>query len=170
MFVAAASVAADGGGSMKITSEEIYPNSPIRVRYTCDGDNISPAFGWSGVPDGTVSFAIVMDDPDAPAGTWVHWVLFNLPGNTAAIGGNTPEVERLLSGAVHGASWGVDEFTRIGYHGPCPPPGKPHRYFFRVYALDTILDLGPGASKADVLKAAEGHILAVAELMGTYAR
>ncbi len=155
---------------MKITSPAFDANSAIPRQYTCDGEDLSPALHWSGVPDNSVSLVVIMDDPDAPPGTWVHWVLYDLPGDASGLPEGVPEVERLEDGAAHGLCWGVDSFNRVGYHGPCPPPGAPHRYFFKLYALDTRLGLSPRATKSEVLEAMKGHVLAEAELMGTYGR
>jgi Raf kinase inhibitor-like YbhB/YbcL family protein len=142
-----------------LTSSAFVQGKPIPARYTCDGLDISPPLAWSDAPGGTQSFALIMDDPDAPGGTWVHWVLFNLPAQTRQL------EERAAPQAVQGRnSWG-----RPGYGGPCPPSGT-HRYFFRLYALDTLLQLPAGAGKEQVLRAMQGHILAQAELMGVYAR
>jgi Raf kinase inhibitor-like YbhB/YbcL family protein len=137
----------------------------IPARFTCDGEDRSPDLSWSGAPPKTASFAILCDDPDAPGGDWVHWVLFDLPPTSSSLPEGTPSVERLDGGGTHGKnSWG-----KLGYRGPCPPRGV-HRYFFRVLALDRRLELKPGATKADVLDAAEGHVLASAALMGRYKR
>jgi len=155
---------------MKLTTKAFEPGGSIPARYTCDGDDVSPALSWSGAPEGTRSFVLIMDDPDAPPGTWVHWVLYNLPGNANAIDEGVPETERLADGSIHGACWGVSSFSRLGYYGPCPPPGKPHRYYFRLYALDTVLEVDPRASRDEVLGAAKGHVLAETELMGRYGR
>lgn len=144
--------------TMQLTSTAFSDASPIPARYTCDGDDVSPPLLVDDVPEGTQTLALVMDDPDAPRGVWDHWVAFDIapraeiPENVGPLG-------------VGGAnSWG-----RTGYGGPCPPSGT-HRYFFTVYAVDTQLALGPGASKADLLDALEGRILDQATLMGTYAR
>jgi len=136
------------------------------VRYTCDGRDVSPALEWGGVPEGTESIALVMDDPDAPAGVFTHWVIYDLPADITALEEGVPRTERLKSGAVQGKN----DFRKTGYNGPCPPPGKPHTYRFRVFALDKKLGLPPGSSKADVMAAMEGHILAQGELTGRYGR
>ncbi len=137
----------------------------IPRKYTCDGDDISPPLQWNNAPEGTQAFALIADDPDAPVGTWVHWVLYNLPGETRALPEAVPPDADLPDGSRHGkSSWG-----RLGYGGPCPPGGT-HRYFFKLYALDTVLDLAPGASKEQLLQGMEGHILAQTELMGLYSR
>lgn len=130
----------------------------IPPRITCDANDVSPALAWSGVPECTKSFALIMDDPDAPkAGTWDHWVVFNIP----------PHIEAVAEGVEPAGEQGVGSSGKRGYQGPCPPVGE-HRYFFRLYALDTELLLEPGARKADVLLHMEGHVLGVAELMGKY--
>lgn len=147
--------------ALTITSTAFAQGQPIPAKYTCDGRDISPPLHWSDVPAGTQSFALIMDDPDAPAGTWVHWVLFNLPANLYDL----PEKATPPQGSLEGKnSWG-----RLGYGGPCPPRGS-HRYFFKLYTLDTILNVASGASKEQLLKAMDGHTLAQAELMGTYSR
>jgi Raf kinase inhibitor-like YbhB/YbcL family protein len=155
---------------MEISSPAFGANEAIPRQYTCDGEDLSPALNWSGVPEDSVSLVVIMDDPDAPPGTWVHWVLYDVPGEAPGLPEGVPDEERLEDGAVHGLCWGVDSFNRVGYHGPCPPPGTPHRYFFRLYALDTRLGLPPRATKFEVLKAMKGHVLGQAELMGTYGR
>jgi hypothetical protein len=142
-----------------ITSPAFAEGEPIPAKFSCDGEDISPELVWSGIPEGTASLALIMDDPDAPMGTWVHWVLFNLPPGSAGL----PE------GAAGLGEDGNNSWKRTGYGGPCPPGGT-HRYFFKLYALDTTLDLEPGATKKALEKAMEGHILAQAELMGTYSR
>ena len=164
------SAPAEGSITMDLHTAAFDPGGTIPAEYTCDGRDVSPALAWSDAPEGTRSFVLIMDDPDAPPGTWVHWVLFNLPADTSGLAKGLPKRKALDDGSVHGACWGVSSFSRVGYHGPCPPPGKPHRYFFRLYALDTKLALEPGASKDDVLEAAAGHVLAEAELMGLYGR
>jgi Raf kinase inhibitor-like YbhB/YbcL family protein len=144
-----------------LTSTAFTDGGAIPVKHTCDGADLSPSLAWRGAPEGTVSFALIVDDPDAPAGTWVHWVLFNVPATTSA----APEGAEL-----EGALQGKNDFRRLGYGGPCPPPGPAHRYFFKLSALSTTLQLKPGASKADVERAMAGHVLAATQLMGTYAR
>jgi Raf kinase inhibitor-like YbhB/YbcL family protein len=149
----------------ELTSAAFAAGEPIPPKYTCDGDDVSPPLEWSEPPAGTQSFALICDDPDAPVGTWVHWVLFNLPAGARALPEAVPADADLPDGSRHGNnSW-----PRLGYGGPCPPSGT-HRYFFKLYALDTALDLAAGASKKELLGAMEGHVLAQAELMGTYSR
>jgi Raf kinase inhibitor-like YbhB/YbcL family protein len=154
--------------ALKLSSSAFSDGSPIPAKHTCDGPDVSPALGWSGAPAGTKSFALIMDDPDAPAGTWVHWVLWDLPASFASLPENVPRTETLQS--LGGALQGKNSWPKIGYYGPCPPPGKPHRYFFKLYALDVTLGLKAGATKADVEQAMQGHVLAQTQLMGTYAR
>ena len=139
----------------------------IPAKYTCDGVDVSPALTWSGAPAGTRSFALIADDPDAPAGTWVHWVLYNLPADVSELPENIAKVESLDLG---GARQGRNDFRRSGYGGPCPPPGPAHRYLFKLYALAAPLTLKAGAQKRDVEAAMEGHVLATTQLMGTYGR
>lgn len=151
---------------MELTSTAFKQGAAIPRRYTGDGADISPPLAWSGVPEGTAAFALINDDPDAPMGTWVHWILYDIPGDVRAIEEGVPKQDTVLHGARHGRT----DFGRNDYGGPAPPPGKPHRYFFKLYALDSKLNLAPGATKQDVLDAMEGRILAQAELMGTYGR
>lgn len=144
----------------------------IPSKYTCEGEDVSPPLEWSGVPEGTKSFALTCLDPDAPPGTWVHWVLYDFPGDSTGMDENLPKEETLTSGAKQGACWGVDSFSRVGYYGPCPPPGHGyHRYYFTLYALDVdSVGLDPNAAHRDLEKAMEGHILAKAVVMGRYKR
>ena len=150
---------------IKITSSAFEDGGLIPAKYTCDGADISPPLQWDAVPEGTKSIALICDDPDAPMGTWVHWVIFGLPSETRELAENIPSDETLPSGAKQGTS----DFGRIGYGGPCPPSGT-HRYFFKIYALDTEIDLAAGVSKRELLKAMEGHILGQGQLIGKYKR
>jgi len=150
---------------MKLISSAFKEGEMIPSKYTCDGPDVSPPLEWSDAPAGTKSFALISDDPDAPVGTWVHWVIFNIPANEHKLEENVPKTEVLKNGARQGKN----DFGRLGYGGPCPPGGT-HRYFFKLYALDRELDLRPGATKRDLLKAMEGHVLAEAYLMGKYKR
>ncbi|MFW6139541.1 MAG: YbhB/YbcL family Raf kinase inhibitor-like protein [Spirochaetota bacterium] len=150
---------------LKVTSQSFSEGGKIPVKYTCDGKDISPPLSWSGGPDNTRSYAIISDDPDAPVGTWVHWVIYNIPADVTSLPEDVPKAEKLENGAVQGRN----DFKKYGYGGPCPPGGT-HRYFFKVYALDTMIDEGPGLTKKQLLKAMEGHILAQGELMGKYSR
>ena len=133
---------------MKIESPVFRDGESIPAKYTCDGSDVSPPLSWSGVPGGVRSFSLICDDPDAPMGTWVHWVLYNLPGETAALPEDLPAKGVLDGGGLQGKN----DFGRIGYGGPCPPAGR-HRYFFKLYALDTLLSLKQGADKKELLKA-----------------
>jgi Raf kinase inhibitor-like YbhB/YbcL family protein len=151
---------------LTVISAAFAMGAVIPARYTCQGPNVSPPISWSAAPTGTQSIAIIADDPDAPGGDWVHWVLFNLPPETTSLPEGMPTTAKLPSEAIQG----INDFRRLGYGGPCPPPGKPHRYFFKVFALDAKLNLGSNATKADLLKAMKGHILAQGELMGTFRR
>jgi Raf kinase inhibitor-like YbhB/YbcL family protein len=158
---------AAGGKKMeiKVTSSAFTEGGLIPSKYTCDGSDISPPLQWEAVPDGTKSLALISDDPDAPVGTWVHWVLFNLPADCKGLEENIPPDKTLPNGARQG----LTDFGRIGYGGPCPPSGT-HRYFFKIYALDTKLDLAAGVKKRELLKAMEGHILGQGQLIGKYKR
>ena len=149
----------------KLTSTAFQEGQLIPRQYTCDGVNISPPLEWSGTPPSTKTLAIICNDPDAPVGTWVHWVLYNLAGDKIGLVENVPATESVPGGGVHG----TNDFKKIGYGGPCPPSGT-HRYFFKLYALDASFDLKAGATKAEVLKAMDGHIIGQTQLMGTYKR
>ncbi len=148
--------------SLQLTSDAFTNGQSIPVKYSCRGNNISPALAWNEPPAGTQSFALIVDDPDAPSGTWVHWVLFNIPADTRSLQENLPAAGNALS-------VGKNSSGNTHYDGPCPPSGT-HRYFFKLYALDTTLSLSPGATKAQVLQAMQGHILAQGELMGTFSK
>jgi Raf kinase inhibitor-like YbhB/YbcL family protein len=152
--------------AMKLTSPAFGDGQPIPGKHTCDGADVSPPLNWSEAPPGTRSFALICDDPDAPVGTWVHWVIYNLAPTTAEL----PEMVAPTEQLPGGAKQGLNDFRRVGYGGPCPPPGRPHRYFFKLYALDTALALRSRATKADLVRAMDGHILAEAQLMGTFRR
>jgi Raf kinase inhibitor-like YbhB/YbcL family protein len=151
-----------GEARMELASSAFKTGASIPAVYTCDGRNVAPPLAWSGVPAETKSFALIADDPDAPSGTWVHWVLWNLPTSANSI----PETGTPLPA---GALEGKNDFGDAGYGGPCPPSGT-HRYFFKLYALGTTLTLKPGVTKATLEKAMNNHILAKAELVGTYQR
>jgi Raf kinase inhibitor-like YbhB/YbcL family protein len=152
--------------AVQLTSTAFAPGQAIPARHTCDGEDLSPPLQWSGIPDRAMSLALICDDPDAPAGTWAHWVLYGLPPATTELAEGVPASDTLPGGARQG----INDFRRAGYGGPCPPRGSPHRYFFRLYALEAPLDLPPRASKQDLLRAMEGHVLGQGELMGTYRR
>ena len=150
---------------IKIKSPAFVPGGKIPGKYTCDGMDISPPLAWTSGPEETKTFALICDDPDAPMGTWVHWILFNLPADIIELHENVPPEKELESGAKQG----MNDFRKIGYGGPCPPGGT-HRYFFKFYALDTEINLEAGATKEELLKAMEGHILAEGQLIGRYER
>jgi len=152
--------------NIPVTSTAFAEGRPIPDKYTCSGPNVSPVLRWGNAPAGTKSFALIADDPDAPVGTWVHWVLYDLPPATMSLAENVPSSPELPDGSKQG----VNDFGQPGYGGPCPPPGKPHRYFFKIYALDIMLNLKSGATKKELLKAMDGHVLAEGQLMGTYQR
>jgi hypothetical protein len=156
-----------GGAGMAITltSVAFSDGGLIPREYTCDGKDISPPLAWEGVPDSAKSLAMICDDPDAPGGTWVHWVLFNIPATANELARNTPSDKVLENGARHG----INDFRRFGYGGPCPPGGT-HRYYFKIYALDIALTQKPGLTKAELLNAMQDHILADGQLMGKYQR
>ncbi len=151
--------------SFQLDSSGFKYGATIPRQFACDGEDVSPHLHWSDPPAGTVTYALVMDDPDAPSGTWVHWVIWNIGGGHGVVE-NFPRTSELPEGARQGRN----DFGKIGYNGPCPPPGKTHRYFFRVYAVDIKLDLPAGATRAKLDSALKGHILAEAEYMGTYRR
>lgn len=151
---------------MQITSTAFSEGGAIPAKHTCDATNVSPPLKWSGVPAGAKSLALIVDDPDAPVGTWVHWVLYDLPAATGELAEGMPKSQYVAGGAKQG----LNDFRHLGYGGPCPPPGKPHRYFFKLYALDAVLDLKPGLTKKDLESAMDKHVLDRAQLMGTYQR
>ncbi len=155
--------------AMTLTSAAFANNDTIPSQYTCDGKDISPPLAWSGAPAGTKSFALIHDDPDAPPGTWVHWIIFNIPSDSTSLPENLPKTAGLPSGARQGQVWGVDSFSRVGYWGPCPPSGT-NRYFFKLYALDLLLDLPAKSTKPQLEAAMKGHILAESQLIGLYFR
>ena len=151
---------------INLSSTAFQEGETIPKQYTGDGKDVSPPLTWADPPDGTKSFVLICDDPDAPRGTWTHWVLYNLPAAAKELPEGLKKEEQLPDGTQQG----LNDFRKIGYNGPCPPPGKPHRYFFKLYALNAKLTLKPGATKADVESASKGHILGQAELMGKYGR
>lgn len=155
----------EGTASIALTSSAFAEGQPIPAKYTCTGEDVSPPLAWGEPPAGTQSFALIVDDPDAPSGTWVHWVFFNISPSIRSLPEAFPSGEAFPDGSLGGAnSWGS-----TGYGGPCPPSGT-HRYFFKLYALDEMLAINAGASKGELEKAMVGHILAYAELMGTFAK
>lgn len=151
--------------TIELTSPAFAQGEPIPAKYTCLGEDISPALAWGEPPAGTQSFALIMDDPDAPIGTWVHWVMFNISPSIRSLPEAFPSGDTFPDGSLGGRnSWG-----NTGYGGPCPPSGT-HRYFFKLYALDEVLAINAGADKGELEKAMVGHILASAELMGTFSK
>ena len=149
--------------AFEISSPAFANGQPIPADFSCNGSDISPALAWTEPPAGTQSFALILDDPDASAGTWVHWVVFNIPASTRDLKPGTPTDPQLIDGSLQGKTSAGSN----GYHGPCPPSGT-HRYFFKLYALDSMLSLSADTDKKGLLAAMEGHILANAELMGTF--
>lgn len=168
IFASVACQPTSPAGEVEITQETLLTvSSPafsdgqeIPGKYTCDGEDLSVPLAWFGVPEGIQSIVLIVDDPDAPGGVFVHWVLYDLPA----------DISMLEEGAMDIGTQGVNGFRNNGYNGPCPPTGPAHRYYFKVYALDTTLGLQPGASKAQVEDAMQGHILVDGQLMGTYQR
>ena len=150
------------GGQMKITSDAFENEKVIPSKYTCDGSDISPSLSWDGIPDNTKSFALIVDDPDAPHGTWDHWILFNIPSNVRTLLEN-------ISLLPEGTQQGKNSWDKTGYGGPCPPSGV-HRYFFKLYALDNVLTLNDGANKTEIIDAMKNHIITEASLLGKYER
>jgi Raf kinase inhibitor-like YbhB/YbcL family protein len=158
----------EGGNAMalSISSPSFASGGEIPKKFTCDAADVSPQLVWTEPPSGTKSFALLVDDPDAPVGNWNHWTMWNLPPNARGL----PEEISKEATLPDGTQQGRNDFRKTGYNGPCPPPGKPHRYYFKLFALDTKLDLKPGASKHELEAAMKGHILAQAEWMGRYGR
>lgn len=152
--------------TFSLSSSAFRGGERIPKPYTCEGADFSPPLTWTEPPPDTKSFALIVDDPDAPVGTWVHWVLYNLPADARELPEHLPNDRELTNGALQG----MNDFRRPGYGGPCPPPGPSHRYVFKLYALDTRLSLPPGASKAQLERAMEGHLLGQAQLIGRYQR
>ncbi len=150
---------------MEVLSSAFDDGAMIPEKYTCDNIDISPPLKWSSVPDGTKTFAIICDDPDAPMGTWVHWVIYNLPANINELSEDVPPSEILPNRAKQGRN----DFGKIGYGGPCPPGGT-HRYYFKIYALSEELKVEAGITKSELLKAMEGYIVSEGQLMGRYKR
>ena len=151
------------GMNIKLTSTAFQPDGMIPAKYTCDGANVSPPLEWSGVPEATKSLALICDDPDAPGKTWVHWVVFNLPASKTSLPENVPPQETIAGGGKQG----TNDFKKIGYGGPCPP-SETHRYFFKIYALDTELKPDSKTTKDQLSQAMKDHLLAQGELIGRY--
>jgi Raf kinase inhibitor-like YbhB/YbcL family protein len=151
--------------ALALESPDFGAGDVIPTRFACDGENISPELAWVPMPEGTLSYALIMDDPDAPGGTWVHWVIYNMPADQTGLPEKVPPDAELADGTRQGTNSGKD----LGYAGPCPP-GETHRYFFKLYALDQVLELPSGATADELTAAMAGHIIDQAELMGTYTR
>jgi Raf kinase inhibitor-like YbhB/YbcL family protein len=152
--------------SFKLGSEAFSDGGVIPAKYTCDGLDVSPPLHWSDYPPTTKSFVLIVEDVDAPGGIFTHWLLYNIPANINRLEEGVEKVDKLPSGALQG----VNDFGRVGYGGPCPPSGKPHRYVFKMYALDEVLDLKPRMSRQELLNSIKGHVIAEARLTGTYSR
>lgn len=152
---------------LELTSIALQPNQAIPTRFSCEGERVSPPLAWSGAPPNTAAFALIVDDPDAPRGTFTHWVLYNIPGNVNHLEENIPQEQPLRNGALQGQN----DFGGSGYGAPCPPTGDaPHHYRFTLYALDAPLHLRENATKQQVLAAMQGHVLGEAHLVSTYKR
>ena len=151
--------------NLQLSSSAFQEGEKIPTQYTCDGQNVSPPLSWSGTPEGTQSLALIVDDPDAPSGTYTHWVVYDLSPGTSEL----PE-GALQSGGTGQAVQGKNSAGKTAYSGPCPPRGNPHRYFFKLYALDQVLGLKAGSTKSDLERAMQGHMLAQGQLMGKYGR
>jgi Raf kinase inhibitor-like YbhB/YbcL family protein len=151
--------------NLELKSSVFKAGEMIPRKHTCDGEDISPQLSWGKTPDGTKELVLICDDPDAPMGTWVHWVIYGMPSSTTGLTENFPKKD-----TAQGAVQGKNSFGKVGYGGPCPPHGSTHRYYFKLYAIDKALNLNPKATKDEVTKAIEGHILAKGELMGRYGR
>ena len=164
--VATAWAADHEGVIMQLTSSAFTHQTSIPARYTCEGKDLSPPLAWTEPPPGTKSFALIVDDPDAPAGTWVHWVLYNVPTGSRSL----PEGLAKTPTLTDGSQAGLNDFHRSGCAGPCPPAGPAHHYSFRLYALDTVLNLPTETRKADLERGLQGHVLTHAELIGLYRR
>lgn len=155
-----------GHPAFTLSSTVFSEHGFIPSRYTCSGQNVSPYLRWSAAPKGTIAYALVVTDPDAPAHTWVHWVAYNLPAAEHDLPSGVAQGNQIHTGGVQG----LNDFHDVGYGGPCPPPGKPHRYFFTLYALNARLLLPPGATRRQMEQAMKGHVLAQATLIGLYGR
>ena len=156
---------AEATRKMSLSSTAFKDGQTIPAQYTCDGKNASPPLAWTGAPENTQSLLLIVDDPDAPGGVWTHWLVYDMPADTL----NLPE-EAAKSSAASAFKQGRNDFKQIGYGGPCPPAGKGHRYYFKIFALDTKLNLAAGASRQDIDAAMAKHVLSMGQLMGTYQR
>jgi Raf kinase inhibitor-like YbhB/YbcL family protein len=151
---------------MTLTTTAFATGGAIPADYTCTGNDRSPALTWSGAPDATKSFVLVVKDPDAPSGTFIHWVAYNIPAQITSLAAGVPQTAEIPGGGKNG----INGFDHIGYNGPCPPPGKMHHYHFRLFATDSTLTSGDNADASAVESAMNGHVLATAELIGTFER
>ena len=151
---------------MNLSSPSFKNGGDIPKKFTCDGADVAPQLSWSDAPAATKTFALLVDDPDAPVGNWNHWTTWNVPASSKGLPEGVPKEARLPDGSQQG----LNDFHKPGYNGPCPPAGRPHRYYFKLFALDTKLDLKPTATKKDLEAAMKGHILEQAEWMGRYGR
>jgi Raf kinase inhibitor-like YbhB/YbcL family protein len=158
--------AEDQAVPLTISSPSFSNGGDIPKQFTCDSADLSPQLSWTEPPVGTKSFALLLDDPDAPVGNWNHWVVWNVPSSLRSLPEGVSKTEHLQDGSVQG----LNDFHKPGYNGPCPPPGKAHRYYFKLFVLDTSLDLKPTSGKHQLEAAMKGHILAQAEWMGRYRR
>ncbi len=152
--------------TIQISSTAFSAGGSIPQKYTCDGEDVSPPLAWNGVPAQSKSLALIVDDPDAPSGDWVHWVIFDIPASLAGLPEGLAKTPTVAGAGIQG----ITDFRKPGYGGPCPPKGKPHHYFFRLYALDSLLNLPAGSRRPDLEKAMQGHILATGQLIGLYGR
>ena len=152
--------------SLTISSAAFNEGERIPDKYTCEGEDISPQLTWRDAPEGTKSFTLICDDPDAPMGTWDHWLIYNIPADSEGLSEAVPTDESLTDGSKQG----LNSWEKKSYGGPCPPPGDPHRYFFKLYALDTMWTLTGDADKSTLENEMQEHILAEAQLMGTFSR
>jgi Raf kinase inhibitor-like YbhB/YbcL family protein len=166
LLAATTAVAKDPPGKLELMTTAFHVGGAIPTQFTCSGDNKSPFLSWTQPPSGTKSFVLIVDDPDAPGGTWVHWVVYNLPAAARQLSEHVPAGQMIAGGGEQGSN----DFPMNGYGGPCPPPGKRHHYYFRLYALDTTIPLPAAVHRQEVDLAMKGHILAQAELMGTFGR
>jgi Raf kinase inhibitor-like YbhB/YbcL family protein len=159
----------EGKMNFSLKCQSFKDGEKIPEKFTCDGQDYSPALEWENPPQGSKSFALICDDPDAPVGIWIHWVIYNLPGSVSGLPENVDKKQKVLTGSLQGTIQGMNSWNRLGYGGPCPPGGSPHRYYFKLYALETQISR-EGLDKKQLLSAMEGHIFGEAQLMGRYQR
>ncbi len=151
---------------MQISTNSFPTEGTIPKKFTCDAQDVSPALAWTGAPRNTKAFALIADDPDAPVGTWTHWLIWNIPAGVHQLAEGIAKSPQLPDGSRQGKN----DFKKVGYNGPCPPPGKPHRYYFKLFALDGSIDTKAGAAREELEAAMKGHVVAAAEVMGRYGR